>query len=92
MKFTELNEAQRKDFTGFFYWYWRLHFPEMPYDLDSPLPWGCPWLWSDASLKSIDGSASNLGMEALLFLMDNTIELSEIYTRYLEMKDKGETK
>ena len=45
MKCKDLTRAQKEVFEKEFY---RLaHFD----DRDSPLPWGCPWLWSNETLR-----------------------------------------
>lgn len=59
----DLTDEQQKEFTDEFYWY---PINELEDYLESPCPWGCPWLWSHEKVlegETIQEMAHNFYLE-----------------------------
>ena len=65
--FTDFTDDEKEEFTEHFYDLVDLD------DLETPCPWGCPWLWSHRVAKGI-----TVREAALNFALDNFIEIQEI--------------
>lgn len=79
MKYKDLTDTQQKAFSEAFYML--VDFD----DTDSPMPWGCPWLWrADQEVLSDDMQ------RAANFLYEQVKKnLEEIFEEEKKYKDEG---
>jgi hypothetical protein len=83
MKYTDLTDEQKQQYSDCFYLLWTVEFRGAKDDLDSPLPWGCPWLWNKEDMP-----VDLVSVSALIDFKEHLPEIRKIMEDELNEEDE----